>query len=358
MIPTSQSLHPAFKLNGLDFSSAEEVLNFADGLYEDGDDQEISVAQFLEEWFNLSETVSAKTSGSTGKPKFITLKKEHMINSAKATGAYFKTGNGTQALLCLSADFIAGKMMLVRAMVLGWDLHVVAPAKDSLTEYDNDYDFVAMVPYQVWHSLDALTKVKKLIIGGGRIPNELEEKLQQVNVEAFATYGMTETCTHVAIRRLNGPARSEVYSALPDVKFSVDQNNCLIISAPNILDTPITTNDVVALKSPSSFIWHGRYDNVINSGGVKLYPEQIEAKLSSEIKNSFLVASEKDEQLGERVILVFEGDDAFKPNLSKAFEKLENLERPKKVYRVSKFPYTETGKIKRQDVLNMLRRRT
>lgn len=353
---TSQTLHPDFKLNGLEFSSAEEVLNFADGLYTDGDDQEVSVAQFLERWLDFSETITTKTSGSTSEPRTITLKKEHMINSALASGAYFKTGSKTQALLCLSAEYIAGKMMLVRAMVLGWDLHVVTPAKDSLTEYDNDYDFVAMVPYQVWHSLDALEKVKKLIIGGGRVPTELEAKLQDVSVEAFATFGMTETSTHVAVRRINGPAKSDSFSALPDVKFTIDDRNCLIINAPKISKNPIQTNDVVTLHSPTTFNWHGRYDNVINSGGIKLYPEIIEAKLISEIENTFLIASEKDEQLGERVILIFEGNEHSIPNLSKAFQKLAPHERPKRVYSLSKFVYTETGKIKRQDVLSVLQK--
>ncbi|MBT8262513.1 MAG: AMP-binding protein [Bacteroidia bacterium] len=356
MKPTSQSLHPAFKLNGLDFSSAEEVLNFADGLLEDGNDQEASVVRFLEQWLDFNETVSVKTSGSTGDPKVIELRKEHMINSAKATAAYFKTGVNTRALLCLSADYIAGKMMLVRAMVLGWDLHIVTPSKDSLTEYDNDYDFVAMVPYQVWHSLESLGKVKKLIIGGGRIPAELETKLQEVSTEAFATYGMTETSTHVAVRRLNGPARSDSFSALPDVKFSVDERNCLLINAPNILDHPLTTNDVVTLNSPTNFNWHGRYDNVINSGGIKIYPEIVEAKLSSDISNNFLIASEKDEELGERVIMVYEGNERSAPNLSEAFRKLEPHERPKRVYSLSRFVYTETGKLKRQDVLKVLQK--
>jgi O-succinylbenzoic acid--CoA ligase len=354
--PTSQILHPAFKLNGLEFSSAEEVLNFADGLLEDGNEQEASVVKFLEKWFDFTETVTVRTSGSTGKPKLIELRKEHMVNSAKATGTFFKTGTNTKALLCLSADYIAGKMMLVRAMILGWDLHIVTPSKDSLTEYDNDYDFVAMVPYQVWHSIESLDKVKKLIIGGGRIPAELEEKLQDVNTEAFATYGMTETSTHVAVRRLNGPARSDSFSALPEVKFSIDERNCLVINAPNVLDAPIITNDVVILNSPTNFKWLGRYDNVINSGGIKIYPEMLEAKLAPHISNNFLIASEKDPELGERVIMVFEGNEDTVPNLSEAFQKLQPHERPKRVYSLSRFVFTETGKLKRKDVLKVLQK--
>ncbi|RDK87242.1 AMP-binding protein [Marinirhabdus gelatinilytica] len=356
MKPTSLSLHPAFKLNGLDFSSPEEVLNFTDNLLEEGNEQEISVAKFIEKWLDFTEEITVHTSGSTGKPKKIQLTKQQMVNSAKATGTYFKTGPGTKTLLCIPAEFIAGKMMVVRAMVLGWDLHVVQPTKDALVEYDNDYDFVAMVPYQVSHSLQALPKVKKLIIGGGTIPARLEEQLQDIDVEAFATYGMTETITHVAVRRVNGFARSDVYTALPDVRFSQDDRECLIIDAPKISDKKIVTNDLVALKSATSFQWLGRWDNVINSGGIKLFPETIEAKLSEEVQLPFIIASEKDEELGERVILVYEGAETDTPDFNKIFTALAPFEKPKKVYRLSRFVYTETGKIKRGDVLQVLRK--
>ncbi len=339
------------------YESAEELLNFADGLLQQGDIHEIQMAKFIEEWLNFDEEVSVNTSGSTGKEKKITLRKEHMVNSAKATGAFFKLGAGTSALLCLSPDHIAGKMMLVRAMVMGWDLHVVAPEKDALTQYDNDYDFVAMVPYQVFHSLEALSKVKKLIVGGGPVSRELEEKLQEVPTEVFATYGMTETSTHVAIKRLNGPARSNVFSALPNVKFSTDERSCLVVNAPEILREPLVTNDLVNLVTPTSFQWLGRFDNMINSGGIKIFPETLEEKLSEYIDRPFIIASEKDEELGERVILIFQNDkDADIPNYSQAFSILEKYERPKKVYTISKFSYTPTGKIKRGDILQVLQK--
>ena len=136
MTSQSPSIHPQFKLNGLAISSAEELLNFADDLANNGAEYEVSVARFLEEWLSFEQHISLSTSGSTGQPKQIQLAKQAMIHSAEATGSYFKLGPDTRALLCLSADYIAGKMMLVRAMCLGWDLHIVAPAKDSLVEYD------------------------------------------------------------------------------------------------------------------------------------------------------------------------------------------------------------------------------
>jgi o-succinylbenzoate---CoA ligase len=353
---TSQTIHPDFKLNNLSFSSTEALLNYTDKLLEKGNEQEMSAAIFIKNWLDVRETVVVKTSGSTGKPKKITLTKQHMANSAKATGAYFNAGSGTKALLCIPTDFIAGKMMLVRAMLLGWDLALVQPTKDALVEFEKDLDFVAMVPYQVAHSLEALSKVKQVIIGGGAISESLEEKLQTIDVAAFATYGMTETITHVAVRRINGASKSKAYSALPDVKFSQDDRGCLIIHAPKISDEAIATNDMVDLKSPTSFNWLGRCDNVINSGGIKLFPERIEAKLSDKITYPFIIASEKDNQLGERVILIYQAKGSTVLDLSKAFEVLEPYERPKKVYRLPRFAYTKTGKIKRGDVMELLKK--
>ncbi|MAN60223.1 MAG: O-succinylbenzoic acid--CoA ligase [Flavobacteriaceae bacterium] len=352
-----QLFHPSFTFNGLHYESADELLHFAKKLKDHGDDYEIHMGKFLEKWLGPDTHILVKTSGSTGKPKKISLSKSAMIHSARATATYFKLGENTSALLCLPANFIAGKMMLVRAMVLGWQLHVVAPEKDALTQYDNDYDFVAMVPYQVYFSLPALKKVKKLIIGGGPITSDLEQKLQHVPTEAFATYGMTETVTHIAIRRINGPARTEVFSALPTVKFSVDTRNCLRIQAPGIIEEDIVTNDVVKLISATSFEWLGRYDNVINSGAVKVFPEKVEEKLAAHITYPFIIASEIDEALGERIILILEKrDEALLPNYAQAFATLHPYEKPKRIYTVSEFPYTETGKVKRNDVIQMLRK--
>jgi len=346
--------HSAFTFNGLQYDTKKELQVFAKSLQQEGDDYEIHIGDFILAWLDDTDAVKVKTSGSTGKPKKIQLSKKAMVNSAKATAAYFKLGEGTSALLCLPANYIAGKMMLVRAMVMGWNLHVVAPEKDALTQYDNDYDFVAMVPYQVHYSLQDLNKVKKIIIGGGPVSKELEEQLQSVSTEVFATYGMTETITHVAVRRINGPARSKTFSALPNVKFSQDERECLVISAPNISEEKVVTNDMVTLQSPTSFVWQGRYDNVINSGGVKIFPEKVEEKLSEKIMEPFIIASEKNNELGERVILVIEMTSDSIPDYSKAFEVLSKYERPKKVISLSKFPYTETGKVKRAALLKIL----
>lgn len=354
---TSPLIHPKFQLNGLSFESAEEILNFAEGLIEEGDDFEVSMAHFLEEWLNFNDYVVVKTSGSTGKPKQIQLEKMQMVESAKATGAYFKVGEGTKALLCLSSEFIAGKMMLVRAMVLGWDLHVVAPEKDALVQYDNPYDFVALVPYQLYHSVDALSKVKKLIVGGGVLTRQMEDMLEDLSVEAFATYGMTETITHVAARRINGFAKSEIYHALPDIKFLVDSRGCLVIHAPKLTKEDVVTNDLVELISPFSFKWLGRQDFVINSGGIKLNPETIERKLQPYLPMPFIIASEPDAGLGQKVVLVVQNEGRFDtPEYAQIFAHLAPYERPKKIYTLSEFPYTETGKVKRSQIDEVLRK--
>jgi len=349
----SQYLHSAFKLNGL-YYTTETLLQLADDLLKHGHQHEKLIGTFLKEWFNDSPFITVKTSGSTGIPKTITISKNAMINSAVATGDYFNLPPGTTSLLCLSAGYIAGKMMLVRAMTLGWHLHIVAPEKNALTQYDNEYDFVAMVPYQVYHSINALQKAKKIIIGGSQINPELEAKLQKVKTQIYATYGMTETVTHIAARAVNGKNKTQAYTALPNVTFSIDKRNCLIINAPSVAEEEIITNDVVQLLSPTQFIWKGRYDTVINSGGVKIFPEELEKKLAPHISIPFIIASEEDTALGERIILITEGncDEAI---LTKALSNLHNYQIPKKIYSFSKFPYTETGKIKRKEVLSILK---
>ncbi|GER60245.1 AMP-binding protein [Patiriisocius marinus] len=353
---TSKNLHPQFKFNGLTFESSQDLVDFGNKLKKNGALYERQIAKFILKWFDDNDYIKVKTSGSTGKPKKIRLLKEHMVNSASATGVFFKMGAGNTALLCLPAKYIAGKMMLVRALTMGWDLHVVAPEKDAITHYDNTYDFAAMVPYQVYHSIDALDKIKKLIIGGGAVSNELDALLQNKKTEAFATYGMTESVTHIAVRRINGAGKTSSYSAMPDVTFKTDSRGCLVIDAFKVSEKPIITNDLVTINSARSFEWLGRIDNVVNSGGVKLFPEQIEKKIGSQIDVPFVISSEKDDALGERLILVLETTDKFAlKNHPEIFNTLDAFERPKKIYTMSKLPITENGKIRRGEIQKLLK---
>ncbi len=338
-------IHKNFKLNGKSFSSEKELLNYSKGLSN-------SVYKFLEEWFSKHDFVEVKTSGSTGKPKIIRLKKEFMINSAKATGEFFNLPEKTTALLCLSTDFIAGKMMLIRAMVLGWELDIIDP--NSKIKINKHYNFSAMVPLQLRNSLSEIHKIKKLIIGGGVVSNNLLEEIQNLSTEIFATYGMTETITHIAVKKLNNCTNSEqkYYKILPNIKIYIDERKCLVITAPNISENIIKTNDVVDLISDTQFEWLGRFDNVINSGGIKLYPEKIEEKLSKIIKNRFFVVGIPDDVLSEKLVLIIEGNNR-KINLKTA--DLLTYEFPKEICFVEQFVETETKKIQRKKTLDLIK---
>lgn len=348
-------LNPKFKLNNRGFSSVVALREYAMDLAENGKDDEVNVGVFIMEWLNDADFITVKTSGSTGSPKEIKLQKKNMYNSASATVTYFDLLEGTKALLCLPSEYIAGKMMLVRAMVAGWNLHTSPPEKNPL-EYNNDnFDFTAMVPYQVFHSLADLHKVKKLIIGGGAVPWKLEEQLQTLSTNIYATYGMTETISHIAVRPINGKEKSLIFSALPKVDFCLTENGCLQINASEIFEEAVVTNDVVELLSPTSFKFMGRIDNVINTGGVKVHPETVEEKLSRHISQPFFIASEGDNALGERVILIVENKENLRlEDYAKVFEILSTYEKPKKIYTLPQLVYTETGKVKRAEVLKMI----
>ncbi|WP_310993781.1 AMP-binding protein [Aequorivita marina] len=341
-----------FKLNGKNFASEEILRKHAAILVENGENDDVAIGNFILEWLNDSDFVKVKTSGSTGTPKTIKLHKKNMYNSASATVTYFKLLEGTKALLCMPSEYIAGKMMLVRAMIAGWNLYTAAPEKNPLKRNDSPFDFTAMVPYQVLHSLAELHKVKKLIVGGGAVPWQLEAELQSLSTSIFATYGMTETISHIAVRPINGKEKSDVFSALPKVDFALTETGCLIINAPEISEAAVVTNDVVELLSPTSFKFLGRIDNVINSGGIKIHPEAVETKLSPYINKPFFIASEKNDALGEQVILLVEAEEQLLlQDFSEALQALSTYEKPKKIYTLQQFAYTDTGKIKRGDTL-------
>jgi O-succinylbenzoic acid--CoA ligase len=348
----NSQFHIDFKLNGNSFSSVDELLDYSKVL------TDVS-HEFLKDWFSESVFIEVKTSGSTGKPKWIQLKKEFMANSALATGDFFDLQEKTTALLCMSVEYIAGKMMLVRALVLGWEIDVVEPKSNPLKALNKMYDFSAMVPMQLQNSLSEIEKIKKIIVGGGIVSNELEKQIQGVSTEVFSTFGMTETITHIAVKKLNQfnnvtsrRVEKSHYISLPNVTISLDKRNCLVIDAPKVSEGQIITNDVVELISEKAFNWLGRFDNVINSGGIKLHPEEIEKKLSQIIEQRFFVAGIPDETLGEKLILIIEGRP-YEVNLNNT-KSLSKFEIPKKIYFVAEFIETETNKIQRRKTLNLL----
>lgn len=349
--------HENFKLNGVSFSSEEELVAFSRTISN-------SIAKFLSDWFHQKDFVTVQTSGSTGKPKPIQLKKEFMKNSALATGTFFNLKEKTVALLCLSTDYIAGKMMLVRALTLGWQLDVVKPESNPLKDIEKQYDFSAMVPLQLRSSLNELHKIDKLIVGGGVVTADLIAAIQNISTKVFATYGMTETITHIAVKKLNDlPLMAEsrsVYKTLPNILLSKDDRNCLVIEAPKVTIEKIVTNDVVNIVSKTTFEWLGRIDNVINSGGVKLHPEKIEEKLSEIIEQRFFVSGIKDEVLGEKLILIIEdvtsiGVESFLLSKIKKESSLSKFEIPKAVYFLPQFIETGTKKIQRKKTLDLIK---
>lgn len=348
------SLHSSFKLNGNSFADKNEFLSYVEINSIDG-------FGFLESWFDNNDFVIARTSGSTGTPKNIKISKVQMLNSASATGEYFDLIKGTKSLLCMSSSFIAGKMMWVRALSLGWELDVVTVNSNPLEKVTKNYDFAAMVPLQVFNSIDKLNLVKTLIIGGGVVSKKLQSQLESLSTNVFSTYGMTETVTHIAVKKINhfrGGVKGD-YNTLPSVSIDIDSRGCLVIVAPLIADEKVVTNDLIVLKSDTSFEWLGRYDSVINSGGLKLIPEQIEKEISKVISENFFIAGIQDFRFGEIVILVIEGkgDKVVDKNEIKEFLKnarLKPYEVPKEIHFVKTFELTQTGKIKRVVVLDKL----
>ena len=356
---TYKKLHEQFRLNGISYSK-EELKEVAYSFVKEGKAFEKEIGDFLIDWLNNESTVTVHTSGSTGVPKPIVLQKQHMVNSAVATGDFFNLKPGDTALLCLPVSFIAGKMMLVRAMVLGLSIDCVAPSSNPLLETSASYDFVAMVPLQFGDSFNELDRVKKLIVGGAPVSYKLKEEFLKASLRTnvYETYGMTETITHIAVKPLLAALVQtdidlDVFTTLANVKIATDDRGCLVIDAPLVANETIHTNDMVHLTSEKTFKWLGRLDNVINSGGVKLFPEQVEAKLAAVMENRFFVAGVPNENLGQKLVLLVEGI----PEIAALKEKIANLgslkkyEIPKEIFTVDAFVETSSGKIKRKATL-------
>jgi len=313
------------------------------------------VGRLLKEWRSDEQAITMTTSGSTGRPKHISHLKSAMRDSAEKTGSYFNLSAGTTALACLPYTFIAGKMMIIRAMVLGWDLIISKPSSNPLRDLDRRIDFIALTPHQLSHILeenpDKLQFVEKILLGGGPVSPSLQKQIYSLNNKIFIGYGMTETITHIAVKRLNGTAASDVYQALPGISFQQSKDGSLIISADHLPDTLFTT-DIVKLYSTTSFIWLGRMDNIINSGGIKVYPEKIERQLSAYIQYPFFVYGVPDDLLGERVELFIEANESDEvSDISQHFDGFTGAERPRQVHHCTKFTYTKTGKIRRKETV-------
>lgn len=335
---TYHNVHNKFKLNGFSFTK-DDLLRVAYSFIKEGENYEKPLGIFILDWFDAKPYLEMNTSGSTGVPKNIRVDKQAMVNSALATGDFFDLQPGQKVLHCLPTDYVAGKMMFVRAFILGLDMEFVAPSSHPLEGVKGSFDFCGMVPLQAKNSMKDLGRIKKLIIGGAKVNKTLEQELVKVPSQIYETYGMTETITHIAAKRVGETA----FTVLPNVKITTDDRQCLVIDARKISTETIKTNDLAELISDTQFVWKGRFDNVINSGGIKLIPEQIEERLASSISNCFFVYGQADELLGEKLVLYVEG--VSMPIDESIFEVLDKYEKPKEIVFIPEFKRTATGKV-------------
>jgi len=321
---------------------------------------------FIQSFLNLKvNSFSIFTSGSTGKPKLIKHSRVQLHSSAKATIDLFHLNEGNTALLALPVKYIGGRMMIVRSVLAKLKLTYIPVSSkplNGITAKDK-FDFAAFTPMQLANVLDDVATQKKvnnistIILGGGEISNILQSKIEKLKSLIFHTYGMTETASHVAVKKINGVDATENFNAIPNITFETDERNCLIIHAPLFSKNFFTTNDIVDLKSSTKFVWKGRFDNVINSGGIKIQAESVEKKMHKFITCRFFITAEKDAMLGERIVLVMESlvyDEKQMEQLSNMIAKhLDKYEKPKQISFVYKFRETEAGKVLRAESLKL-----
>ena len=362
----------------------------------------MTLEDFLSEWNNDSDRVLVHTSGSTGKPKPMMVEKKRMLNSARITCDFLGLKPGDSALLCMSLDYIAGKMVVVRSIERHLHLISVSPSGHPLKDINlkdangkdvnGEITFAAMVPMQVYNTLqvpeerERLTHIRHLIIGGGAIDASLEKELRSLpgNIAIWSTYGMTETLSHIALRRINGDEASEWYQPFDSVKISQTDEGCLVIDAPLVCAETLVTNDIVEIEpyiynkvenheevenhdkvEKLRFRIKGRKDNVICSGGIKIQIEEVEALLKPHLEKPFMIAKKKDEKFGEIAVLLTEDEDLKKveatirrllsgksDDSSKSSEsKSHKYWIPREYLHVDHLPLTETGKPKRSILL-------
>lgn len=330
--------------------------------------------EFCAEWLCGKKQFQLQTSGSTGEPKKIRISRKQMQISAALTIQKLGLNSGDKALVCIDTRFIGGKMMLVRAFEADMAMTIIAPSSNPLKGMPENahFDFTALVPMQLQVMLEnsgkeqaILDGMKAIIVGGGAMSRSLEEKIQKLKAPVYSTYGMTETVSHIALKKINGAEKSEHYKAFPGVKLGQDERGCLTISGAMTNGETIVTNDLVTLLGENQFQWEGRIDHVINSGGIKINTEKLEeeaeqAFLDHGINRRFIFAGLPDELLGQKLVLIIEGsplttdkENVLMNDFKKTFPAYHI---PKQVYYLPKFIETSTSKIQRVQNLEQLKR--
>ncbi|QBO57979.1 AMP-binding protein [Chryseobacterium salivictor] len=318
------------------------------------------VISFIKDWLDESATVKVQTSGSTGTPKIFEIEKERMWHSAKMTCDILDLKTGDSALLCLPVEYISGKMMVVRAVERKLNLIIKAPSINPISDLNEEIDFCAMSPLQVENSLEKLHFIKNLIIGGAAVSETLKDKIRQSlksNIsksKVYETYGMSETLSHIALKEIN-PNTEDYFIVLDDIEISLDQRGCLQIFAPQLNPEILITNDLVDIKNGKEFKFLGRIDNVINSAGLKIYPEQLESLVKKEMDNELVFMGIADELLGQKSVLIIEGQE--NPEVIQRLKKIEfpsKNHRPKETIFIEIFPRIPNGKIDRRELTEMV----
>ncbi len=321
---------------------------------------------FIRWWLSGEETFHISTSGSTGNPKVISLSRMQMVVSAQQTARNIGLQKFSRALVCIDTKYIGGKMMLVRCLTTGLSIMALDPSANPLIKIpvDKCVQFTALVPYQINVVLESkhphlLNNLDKILIGGAPLGSGNREQLDRYQCECYETYGMTETVSHIALRLVNTKMKRQYFETLPGVEISKDNRGCLVISA-DYLQKPVITNDLVDIPERGKFLWLGRWDTMINTGGVKVVPEKLEKKLETifhqvNFHNRFFIAALPDDRLGNKIVLVIEGVQFSSELLGQSLTALKSVvspfEFPKAVYTVPKFAFTETQKIDRNQTL-------
>ncbi|VAW17763.1 O-succinylbenzoic acid--CoA ligase [hydrothermal vent metagenome] len=315
------------------------------------------VYQFILDFLDGSDFIIQETSGTTGKKKSVRIPKKAMVGSAKLTIKVLKLKPYDTALLCLPIEYIAGKMVVVRSLCAGLNLLLTEPSGTPGTGSIEPVDFCALVPLQVYNLLNTnlLSRIRTLIIGGAEIGGALEREIQKFPNRVFETYGMAETCSHVALRRVNGKNRESNFKALPGVRLSLDTRGCLVIQAP-FLEGKVITNDLVELVTANTFKWLGRYDNIINTGGIKVHPEILEEKIQGILNVPCAIIGKPDLVLGQKIVLFVETEHKIEKDAITELLKcrLDKKLVPKEVYTLGKFPRNASYKIDRGALGDMI----
>lgn len=348
----------SFKIAGKSYST-EELKEYAKGKVKNDKTPawEKDIYRFILDWISPMEYLQVQTSGSTGLPKVIEIDKSYFEASAMATIKHLELKDGI-SFLCLPTSYVAGKMMIVRSFVGGMDLYYTEPSSTPEMTDIEKIEFAGMIPMQVTKLLESeagqqqLNKIEKLIIGGSFVPTSLEEKVRSMPNKIWSTYGMTETITHIALRRLNGSEVSDQYTPLETVELRLDERGCAVVDAEYVGVKGLITNDLAQISKDGRFRILGRIDNIVMSGGLLLTPEIIEKKLHGFVNNDFFLTGMRDHELGERLVIFIEDPN---DNLSKTEndlriaieERLSGYEIPKSIIFMKEFERTGNGKILR-----------